>query len=46
MNTIESLLEEIQAAQKAGDRFLEGQSNTKLGKLLLERNIYHDASQY
>jgi tetratricopeptide (TPR) repeat protein len=46
MKTIESLLEEIQAAQKAGDRFLEGQSNTKIGKLLLERNIYHDALQY
>jgi tetratricopeptide (TPR) repeat protein len=46
MNTIESLLEEIQAAQEAGDRFLEGQSNTKIGKLLLERNIYQDAAQY
>ena len=46
MNTIESLLEEIQEAQEAGDRFLEAQSNTKIGKLLLERNIYHDAAQY
>jgi len=46
MNTIESLLEEIQAAQKTGDRFLEGQANTKIGKLLLERNIYHNAAQY
>jgi len=46
MNNIESLLEEIQTAQEAGDRFLEGQSNTKIGKLLLERNIYHDAAQY
>jgi tetratricopeptide (TPR) repeat protein len=46
MNNIETLLEEIQAAQEAGDRFLEGQSNTKIGKLLLERNIYQDAAQY
>jgi len=46
MNTIESLLEEMQAAQEANDRFLEGQSNTKIGKLLLERNIYHDAALY
>ena len=46
MNNIESLLEEIQAAQEAGDLFLEGQSNTKIGKLLLERNIYQDAAQY
>jgi len=46
MNTIESLLKEIQAAQEIGDRFLEGQSNTKIGKLLLERNIYHNAAQY
>ncbi len=46
MNTIESLLEEIQAAQEAEDRFLEGQANSKIGKLLLERNIYLDAVQY
>ncbi len=46
MNTIESLLEEIQKAQESGDRFLEGQSNTKIGKILLERNIYHDAAQF
>jgi tetratricopeptide (TPR) repeat protein len=46
MNSIESLLEEIQAAQEAEDRFLEGQANSKIGKLLLERNIYLGAVQY
>ncbi|MCK4801922.1 MAG: tetratricopeptide repeat protein [Anaerolineales bacterium] len=43
MNTLETLLKEIQTAQEAGDRFIEAQANAKIGKLLLERNIYHDA---
>ncbi|MCK5641996.1 MAG: tetratricopeptide repeat protein [Gammaproteobacteria bacterium] len=46
MDTLETLLEEIHAAQEAGDRFSEGQSNAKIGKLLLARNIYHDAVNY
>ncbi|MEE8355752.1 MAG: tetratricopeptide repeat protein [Anaerolineales bacterium] len=46
MNNIESLLDEIQTAQTTGDTFLEAQSNAKIGKLLLERNIYQDAVHY
>jgi len=46
MNTLETLLEEIQAAQEAEDRFREGQLNAKIGKLLLARNIYHEAVNY
>ena len=46
MNNIESLLEEIKTARTTGDTFLEAQSNAKIGKLLLERNIYQDAVQY
>jgi len=46
MNKIDHLLDEIQAAQEAGDRFLEGLSNAKIGKLLLERNIYGEAVHY
>ena len=46
MNSLETLLEEIQAAREAGDLFCEGQSNAKIGKLLLARNIYPDAVNY
>jgi tetratricopeptide (TPR) repeat protein len=46
MGLISELIEKIGAAQEAQDKLLEGKLYTELGKLYLERNIYHDASRF
>jgi len=46
MKTVEYLKKELEEAREKGDPFLEAQSNAKIGKLLLERNIYKDAVHY
>ena len=46
MKTVDYLKKELEEAREKGDLFLEAQTNAKIGKLLLERNIYKDAVHY